>query len=519
MFQDSDSHRSRLDHSSLENTDAFYSGTSSHRSGGGGGGGGMSSSSPAASSPKSSESQNTDQSAENTPENSVEEEPPEEVQELLVTLSNPIITDADTISIYDTTDLKVEVAFLTDRHPSEITFTLTADFNGVIETSSPLVGTIHNGIAKVTAEIFQHMGFYFEKNKSKGDVIQYSFTAECMQDDSIITSPLLELPKVLYNNSVIEIPSSIFTPGCAVPSFDGENILLDALCGSIRYLDSWPDKELTVYAHSAETTDNSKDYSLSELRAQGVLALLTGDTTLWKKVTDSESNSTVYETILNTLHSNHNWDTNIDSQDGSAKTALIRFQQGFNQRYSTSIQESGELNSDTWNAFLTIIRSYIFDGADCKEERTVVRVSSDTQGFFPCSSLFPKDSISLFGLKSEDDTRVEIHFHDSPNPPQLPAASPEMDQSAVTTYDATLTQLTLLEVKGAVLSNWDISGEDENEDEAEYKSETAEAIPLWTVEEDDDNDENEAQYDTKEASPIAQWTVENDDDDDDDTIL
>ncbi len=518
----SDSKSGALDHSIFNDSDSMQ-GRHSARSGGGGGiaaapssNAGSGNSSTQGNRSESTEDGETDEEATRP----VEEEP-EEVEEQLVKLTNALFLTPDTAKIDSKTEVQVDVEYLTDREPKEISFQVHATYKDEVETGPFVTASIKNGVSKASVTLVQHMGYYNAPNKTATDKIKYTFKALCDQDDTELESDELVLPDKVKASSLIEIQGGVFNTNGVIPCLDVDGALLSALCKTYRYFGEWPDKEMVIFSHTDVTNESQHNFDVSEKRAQAVKALLTNDESLWKNIASADGTDLDCQSILKTLVKEHGWSIDSEVEDGapsdSASFSLVSFKEKYNQKFEKNIAVDDSLQGETWPALLDVVYALALQGADVSQSDVHLQFFSENNGLFPCGELCPKESIGLDGLKSTSDRRVEIHFHDTPNAPQLPKPAIDMETKDISSYDQSITEIEILTLERAILSNWDIEVHDDDDDEAEYEVEVKENTAAWDIQTDDaDDDDDEAEYKVEEKEAVAAWDIQADDDDDDD---
>ncbi|MGL1900746.1 MAG: OmpA family protein [Fibrobacterales bacterium] len=523
MSQYSDSPSKSLDHSIF--SDDYFKGRAS-------GGGVMTHTTSATSStydnsPSSTATkprpQEEEEEKKSTTQNQELVEEQEEPQEPLVKLSNIQFLTPDSVIIDEKTEVQVDVTFLTEVKPREVVFQINALFDGKIESSQQVTGAIRNSVARATVPVHLHHGYYFKENKALDEKIAYTVAAVCPRDNTEIESETLKLPRKSQCLSLVEVNSAVFNQNGILPSLDENNYIIKALCASYRYMKEWPDKEITIYGHADTTGSADSDFEVSLDRAQAVKALLAGDSALWKSIAKKSGTVFDYQRYLKFLSLVYGWNTDPGTVDGKTTeqtaSALQQFQDEYNQKYNKSIDVDGFIGPDTWGAFLDIIRDKALTGADASAQSLKPLFYKEHNGLFPCGSLYPISNTSIDGFHSDSDSRVEIQFHDRPNPPKLPKASAQMETSEISPYDALITTMEIIPLDSAILEDWTIEELNDDDDEADYEAIEAEETTHWIAEVDhDDDDDSEIEHKTPVSEQQEKWHAIADDDDDDEEI-
>ncbi|MGL1903974.1 MAG: OmpA family protein [Fibrobacterales bacterium] len=432
IFSDS---KNRLDHSKLDDTfnnDHRYSQKS-------GGGGYFSSSTSATVQEEEPIEEETDQ----------EPEEEEAVQEQLVSFTNPVFSDSEAARIDEESEVSVEVNYLTDRTPG-IVLTMVARYNDEEERGSPISVTPENGIATACIPLAQHQGFYFTENKTAADKVSYTFIATCDDDGTEIASEAIELPNATLLIEIVEVLDSVFNLNSAVPCLDTTGSVVSALSAAFKHMSEFPDKEIVCFGHTDTSGEPDHNLALSEKRAQAVKALISNDQDIWTSAIEGHSTVTDYQTILQSLAASYGWNCDpgtVDGADGENTQAGVKsFQEEYNTHYSGSLTEDGLIGPATWGAFAHTLYELALVASEADPTRITPRFFADNEGIMACGESCPIDQIGLDGFESESNRRVEIHFHDRPNPPTIPAAAPQIDIEAFDSYNQDISDIVHLAI-------------------------------------------------------------------------
>src|SRR5262249_15837983 len=98
--------------------------------------------------------------------------------------------------------------------------------------------------------------------------------------------------------------------------------------------------------------------TLSQLRADNVLAALTGDKEGWAKSAQQKHRVSDYQQILRWIATAFGWNTDpgdVDDEDGPRTRAAVRaFQTRYNDDFDESIGVDGRVGPETWAAFFDL---------------------------------------------------------------------------------------------------------------------------------------------------------------------
>ncbi|MGL1935514.1 MAG: hypothetical protein OCD01_10850 [Fibrobacterales bacterium] len=413
---------------------------------------------PSSASQSGSGSGNTDEEEAPAAQEPAQEEE-EESQGQLVNLSNLAFVDPDSATIDGDVDASVEVEYLTDRTPQEITFTPEATFEGSSEAGVPVTSTISDGVAQATVKLALHHGYYEKKEKSAEDKVEYSVKATCPADDTeVVAASTIKLPGKPLSIDCIEVIDQVFNLNSAIPVVDDEGTLVNILSTCFKHLDEWPDKELMVLGHTDTSGEPQPNFDLSEKRAQSVKALLSNDAELWKEMEQAQSGVADYQQILQGLDILKGWGCDpgtVDGVDGSAtQKGLKGFQSAYNENCDGSLAVDGNIGPNSWAALLDVIYQTAVEQSEIKPSRIKPRFHAE-YGIYPCGESFPVDQTGMDGLQSASNRRVEIHMSDRPNPPKLPEPAPEMAIKDVVLYNSAVTAMNIIAIiRTTAGSNW-----------------------------------------------------------------
>ena len=204
--------------------------------------------------------------------------------------------------------------------------------------------------------------------------------------------------------------------------------------------------ERVVIAGHADASGNSAEYNftLSQLRAEGVRCALTGDRAGWVKVADKKHKVEDYQQILLWASYTFGWNCDpgdVDDVAGERTEAAVRgFQKRYNLEFADQIAVDGVVGKQTWGAFFDLYMRELaelmdtdLDGLDAARSNiTFVDQAHQTVG---CGASHPIDLVSdvaapaapatgdaplAGGYRSAKNRRVEILFFEPGHEPEFP---------------------------------------------------------------------------------------------------
>ncbi|MFP4417725.1 MAG: peptidoglycan-binding protein [Chitinispirillaceae bacterium] len=225
---------------------------------------------------------------------------------------------------------------------------------------------------------------------------------------------------------VIECSSILFHHNSAITCLDDGGELIGSIISAYEHGESNPDKELIAFGHTDASGEYAYNYTLSELRAQVVKALLDNDVETWKRIAMQKSKTEDYQRTLKTLSSRCGWccdPGNVDDVEGPVtKKAVGSFQEEYNHRYGKSITVDGIVGPQTWEAIFFVIRYIIVkvytdfqEGEECPS----LRYGYDGKGVYGCGESFCRGGATASNERNLEDRRVELIFHNADNAPDL----------------------------------------------------------------------------------------------------
>jgi hypothetical protein len=219
----------------------------------------------------------------------------------------------------------------------------------------------------------------------------------------------------------------------------------DSLVLVFRHFQENPNKKLLIAGHDDTNGSAKQGFTISKLRAEGVLRLLEGDKSAW--VTHAASNHTIkdYQQYLKYFHYTRGCNCDpgeINGQWGGSTEAAIRSYFSFvNQTGVLSepldikmvTQNPGKLwPTEVWNhvydvyeyALFSILIGSRWTPADAERERQRLSFVDPSKPYVACGESFPIDKVGKDNYRSQKNRRVEFLFFDDNTIPPLPLQCP-----------------------------------------------------------------------------------------------
>ena len=210
----------------------------------------------------------------------------------------------------------------------------------------------------------------------------------------------------------IEFPDILFNLNSAVPCLDKDENLLHGLSHAYFHAKDHSDEELVLLGHTDTSGAPKVNYPLSDLRAAGVMALLTGDEDAWSSVVKKKSKVEDYQRTFKSLADLYYWDCDpgaVDNQDGPNTRASVKgFQREANSIFDLGLVVDGIIGPKTWLAIFNVYRLLLERvGVDLEH---VYPLGNNGKGVYGCGESFPIEEIENKNLISQANRRVEIYF-------------------------------------------------------------------------------------------------------------
>jgi hypothetical protein len=256
---------------------------------------------------------------------------------------------------------------------------------------------------------------------------------------NLSTTQLHTLQIAPLRTALIEVEDAHFHHDSAVllPDFAGDpNVVGDGgrttgigvLAACLRHAESHPEQKLLSAGHTDTSGDDAYNIDLSQLRADNVVAALTGDKALWVKIAKKKHKVEDYQRILEWIAWLWGWPCSpggIDGDHGSrTDDAVEAFQQLAGEELQQSISVDGDVGEQTLGAIFDIYMRVLADvlGVDAQGlatlQQALVWVDGGKKGV-GCGESFPVEQRGVDGLQSATNRRVELLFFDPGEEPRL----------------------------------------------------------------------------------------------------
>jgi outer membrane protein OmpA-like peptidoglycan-associated protein len=212
-------------------------------------------------------------------------------------------------------------------------------------------------------------------------------------------------------------------------------------------------QKVVIAGHTDTTGDAAYNLTLSKMRADGVLHVLTGKRKEWAKLCNSKYRVEDYQHILKWIATTFGWScdpTDVDNRDGPmTRRAVLGFQKRYNVEFDANIAEDGAIGEETWGAIFDVYMlelkellgtddaglddlrgklQFLEDGrktVGCGENHPIPGAHGDRPGTKESESKVgptqaePTDDDGADDFRSVTNRRVEILFFESGHEPKL----------------------------------------------------------------------------------------------------
>jgi hypothetical protein len=200
---------------------------------------------------------------------------------------------------------------------------------------------------------------------------------------------------------------------------------LAVLAAVYEHLRGHPERKVLVTGHTDKSGSDAYNLTLSQKRADNVLALLKGDKAAWVTSCLDHNKVEDHQQLLKWMFEDHGWDCDpgaIDNQSGPAtRGATQRFKERYNTDFSQSIPANGNFDRAAWEAFHDVYeRELLLSMGWTQVDIDGVRLQLQLidSGAVGCGENWPVTSQN----KSRVDRRVEIMLFDPGEEPTTPLA-------------------------------------------------------------------------------------------------
>lgn len=244
-----------------------------------------------------------------------------------------------------------------------------------------------------------------------------------------VRAHLLELEDVCFHFDSIVMQAK---PRRTVAADGGGDITgIAVIAAALRFAEAHPDKRLKIIGHTDTCGSRSYNQTLSEDRAENVLAVLTGDRDGWAGACQARHRVEDWQRILAWVHEAHGWGCDPGGIDGVygplSQGARERFRARYNAEFGQSIPVRGAQSEADWKAFFELYDASLAqllgvtpDDLPGLRQRLVL-LDPPTLG---CGEQWPKEGRDVDDLRSEANRRVELVFFDEGEIPDFASESP-----------------------------------------------------------------------------------------------
>ncbi len=237
---------------------------------------------------------------------------------------------------------------------------------------------------------------------------------------------ILEMEDINFHlDSAVLLPD--FGPDAPQPGTPDQNRItgLGVLYACYTQAVAYPKQALLVAGHTDRSGPSAYNLTLSELRAQNVLAVLKGDREAWAAISQGRHKVEDYQQILKWIAYTWGWNCDPGEKTGKdneqTKTAIENFQRQYNIELDAFIAINGKVGPETWGAFFDIYMRELMtllatNKAGLESYRSKLTFIKGRPECVGCGEFFP---ITKDRNKSEIDRRVELLFFDPGEEPEL----------------------------------------------------------------------------------------------------
>lgn len=241
---------------------------------------------------------------------------------------------------------------------------------------------------------------------------------------SPLLANLLEVEDVhFHHDSAVLLPAYDATKTDAPPKAVSS---MAVLCVCYRYAKEHPEQKILVCGHTDTSGDAGYNVSLSELRSENVVHILTGDRAKWVDVCKKQNKVEDHQQILKWVHDTFGWETDPgpinNTPNDKTKKATKEFQKTYNIEFSAAIGEDGVVGTDTWGAFFDVYMLGLMDLLETDEDglqefrKKLQFIEKQKVG---CGENWPIEEKLKDNYRSPTNRRVEILFFDLKEEPAL----------------------------------------------------------------------------------------------------
>lgn len=211
---------------------------------------------------------------------------------------------------------------------------------------------------------------------------------------------------------------------------------LAAVAAALLFAEQHPDKRLLVVGHTDTAGAADHNLTLSDLRAQAVLAYLQGERDAFAATCQRRHRVEDWQQVLQWVHLTQGWDCDPGPVNDVAHARSLEALRRFRRRYAAEhapLPEHGPVSARDWAAFFDRyevgLAARLGDApAALAARRAALRLAAPPA--VGCGESWPIDRVGVDGHRSQANRRVELLFFDPHELPALachagPACAPE----------------------------------------------------------------------------------------------
>lgn len=228
-----------------------------------------------------------------------------------------------------------------------------------------------------------------------------------------------------HSDSAVLLPDSV--PAGESPDAD-PNTGLALLRGCYLQAKNNPAQKLLVLGHTDTTGRRDYNFTLSQLRADGALAVLLGEGHEWARVCQAKSVVKDQQEILRWLTREFGWDCDPGAVNGApgsrTRQAVKAFQERYNSVMDGALAVDGVVGRQTWQAFFDFYLIKLKLMLDTDDDglaalRQQLHFVDEGKRAVGCGECHPIERARQDNYPSTTNRRVEILFFDPGQEPKL----------------------------------------------------------------------------------------------------
>ncbi|MEM9457199.1 MAG: hypothetical protein AAGF11_23680 [Myxococcota bacterium] len=207
---------------------------------------------------------------------------------------------------------------------------------------------------------------------------------------------------------------------------------LSVLRGVYMHAADNPDQALLIAGHTDTSGPDGYNENLSKLRAQNVLAVLTGDRDGFVDIARQKHQVEDYQQILAWVARTEGWDcdpsagtgTFSNKHDAATDKAVEEFQRRYSEAdFGQKISVDGDVGKQTWGAVFDLYMRRLAilcetDEAGLADKRSAIHWLYDDRKFVGSGEYHPVDEPGKDGHRSPTNRRLELLFYEPSEHPR-----------------------------------------------------------------------------------------------------